>query len=330
MHGRWISRDPIGEMGGLNLYGFVGNNGLLYCDYLGQRGFFTNFIQAGRSFYGAVGNDLGNHAVLIGTALKTAAGQELYYIGEGPFQYFDRNMNRIDSTSRDVESIFNGLNQYIDDPSYRKASDEFFRSGVDEIATLIDTASRDPDCMEQLLRKANVATIEALIVQLTTKGIGAGSSAANSRLRAALQKIESKGANITENSTSSRFSQLREAATFLRDEAGITDVAYRRQVIESFGADMRVGTFKGQAYQYSGVAGSSSRYLTPTSLSNPVQQLALAPMNSATILQQYSISSTRALMGTAAPQNFGIALPGGAQQIFIPSRSLLTPTLLIR
>lgn len=33
--GRWLSRDPIGELGGLNLYGFVGNDGVNYADYLG-------------------------------------------------------------------------------------------------------------------------------------------------------------------------------------------------------------------------------------------------------------------------------------------------------
>ena len=34
--GRWASRDPIGEEGGINLYGFVGNNGVRYRDMLGQ------------------------------------------------------------------------------------------------------------------------------------------------------------------------------------------------------------------------------------------------------------------------------------------------------
>jgi RHS repeat-associated protein len=33
--GRWLSRDPIAEMGGLNLYGFVGNNGTDKSDKLG-------------------------------------------------------------------------------------------------------------------------------------------------------------------------------------------------------------------------------------------------------------------------------------------------------
>jgi len=35
--GRWPSRDPIGERGGVNLYGFVGNDPLSKSDYLGQQ-----------------------------------------------------------------------------------------------------------------------------------------------------------------------------------------------------------------------------------------------------------------------------------------------------
>ena len=31
----WLSRDPIGEQGGLNLYGFVGNNPVNKRDLLG-------------------------------------------------------------------------------------------------------------------------------------------------------------------------------------------------------------------------------------------------------------------------------------------------------
>jgi hypothetical protein len=34
--GRWPSRDPIEENGGINLYGFVGNNGVNNADYLGM------------------------------------------------------------------------------------------------------------------------------------------------------------------------------------------------------------------------------------------------------------------------------------------------------
>ncbi len=33
--GRWVNRDPIGEMGGLNLYAMIANDSVNLCDYLG-------------------------------------------------------------------------------------------------------------------------------------------------------------------------------------------------------------------------------------------------------------------------------------------------------
>jgi hypothetical protein len=45
--GRWPSRDPIGERGGVNLYGFVGNDGVNERDYLGMWnwGILTDFLE---------------------------------------------------------------------------------------------------------------------------------------------------------------------------------------------------------------------------------------------------------------------------------------------
>ena len=42
--GRWPSRDPIQERGGVNLYGFVGNDGVNYWDYLGMVGAASVYI----------------------------------------------------------------------------------------------------------------------------------------------------------------------------------------------------------------------------------------------------------------------------------------------
>jgi len=36
--GNWLSRDPIGEQGGLNLYGFVRNEPINWLDYFGEHG----------------------------------------------------------------------------------------------------------------------------------------------------------------------------------------------------------------------------------------------------------------------------------------------------
>ena len=60
--GRWLSRDPIEEKGGVNLYGFVGNVAVDKWDYLG-----LDFIAVGRTtvrrpIFGITTN-LGNHAV---------------------------------------------------------------------------------------------------------------------------------------------------------------------------------------------------------------------------------------------------------------------------
>ena len=43
VNGKWLSRDPIGEMGGFNLYGMVNNNSVNYYDAIGLKssgGFF--------------------------------------------------------------------------------------------------------------------------------------------------------------------------------------------------------------------------------------------------------------------------------------------------
>jgi uncharacterized protein RhaS with RHS repeats len=42
--GRWPSRDPIEEDGGMNLYGFVGNNGVNWWDLLGMEEYFSREI----------------------------------------------------------------------------------------------------------------------------------------------------------------------------------------------------------------------------------------------------------------------------------------------
>lgn len=61
--GRWLNRDPIEEEGGLNLYGFVGNNGVKHLDLLGLIAnckyeiVAKSFIQEISSFGSITGND---------------------------------------------------------------------------------------------------------------------------------------------------------------------------------------------------------------------------------------------------------------------------------
>ena len=49
--GRWLSRDPIEEEGGLNLHAFVENNGVNWFDYLGKQAIQTPQPQKPIKFY---------------------------------------------------------------------------------------------------------------------------------------------------------------------------------------------------------------------------------------------------------------------------------------
>ena len=50
--GRWPSRDPIEERGGVNLYTFVGNNGVNKWDILGKISFAPEWVGKGAEFDG--------------------------------------------------------------------------------------------------------------------------------------------------------------------------------------------------------------------------------------------------------------------------------------
>jgi RHS repeat-associated protein len=52
--GRWLSRDPIEEQGGVNLSGFVNNSPLQSIDFLGQKRYIIAMRGAGTSWLGSV------------------------------------------------------------------------------------------------------------------------------------------------------------------------------------------------------------------------------------------------------------------------------------
>ena len=66
--GRWPSRDPIGERGGVNLYGFVGNDGVNRWDILG----YASYTPGGPG-YGSMGGSTGG-----GPLYQQELNRELY------------------------------------------------------------------------------------------------------------------------------------------------------------------------------------------------------------------------------------------------------------
>jgi RHS repeat-associated protein len=75
--GRWLSRDPIGELGGLNLYGYVGNRPMSSVDPMG--------LSACSDFANGAVNAVRDFGAL------AFAGTSLVVIG--PLNYFSHNKN---------------------------------------------------------------------------------------------------------------------------------------------------------------------------------------------------------------------------------------------
>ncbi|TAN81118.1 MAG: RHS repeat-associated core domain-containing protein, partial [Phormidium sp. SL48-SHIP] len=71
--GRWPSRDPIEEWGGLNLYGMVGNNPIGFIDYLGLRS--CDEIQNHRDIVYNVLNSIANQFAQGGLCAGSEASQ---------------------------------------------------------------------------------------------------------------------------------------------------------------------------------------------------------------------------------------------------------------
>jgi hypothetical protein len=98
--GRWPSRDSIGEAGGINLYGFVGNDGVNRRDYLGlsDDSWCSRFFASTRYVVIAQWNNLNSGAAFVSDGIVNAVisvpqgmfwmGDQMQYIAMGDFTSF--------------------------------------------------------------------------------------------------------------------------------------------------------------------------------------------------------------------------------------------------
>jgi len=132
--GRWMSRDPIGEKGGVNLYGFVGNDGVNLVDVDGR--WIWSFLRGrviSRVLLQSTGGFLNPWKVLISRvsignccACNPSSGSPIYQTSQGScpdgytliYEMFSKtygSTNGGDETSPATYQIFPGTEETVDD-----------------------------------------------------------------------------------------------------------------------------------------------------------------------------------------------------------------------
>lgn len=81
---RWMTRDPLGEAGGLNLYAFVGNNPVNWVDPWGLEAIMVDLTQNKLTLFDAWGNRIRSWGVLSGSPRHAAAPAGNYTLPNAP------------------------------------------------------------------------------------------------------------------------------------------------------------------------------------------------------------------------------------------------------
>ncbi len=186
--GRWISRDPISESGGANLYGFVGNDGVNQADYLGMYGFWDSVgdrwtgikQQASKDLgdiFGGAAQQVGNAISGAGTAIKN----EVVEIATDPLGWGDKTLYKAGVVAEQVVELNDWGNRFVDDPMTRAAAGQAIVDSVDSAMNYINMAIDDPECFKMLLRDGISLTTMAMLSELGMKGANMALEAAVAR-----------------------------------------------------------------------------------------------------------------------------------------------------
>ena len=112
--GRWPSRDPIEEEGGVNLYGFVGNDGINHMDFLGANAigqFIDGQMHAFTGLIEGMANgitDIGSGVVRTGESLGLSGMDRINEIGSENEQFLNLAKAFADGTIEDLLGKLSG------------------------------------------------------------------------------------------------------------------------------------------------------------------------------------------------------------------------------
>lgn len=165
--GRFINRDPIEEQGGLNLYGFCGNDGVNGIDYLGfylMDPYIVVGTKVGASFgpIGAiVGGTIGAIATIFTSGSIGSFFKKLFGGGGGKAAPPPKPATVVKATTSSIyqpQYTWNGSQYgYWSDGYWMNMSDYYFASGTVELEPVIVTASRLPSLASALMKAVTIA-----------------------------------------------------------------------------------------------------------------------------------------------------------------------------
>ena len=349
--GRWLSRDPIAEDGGLNLYGFLGNDGVGDVDVLGawslKKAFsgLENLLLGPTPKYQSVVESFGDNGFAINTGgidSLTGVAKKIYIVADenGQTRYYDASSKcwkkiGLDLVENALAADAKGLEQFIaaqNGPSLREQIlKDAFLSGDPSIgdwllyqffdklngAGTLDLASAyyHHDIFSQQSLSDEAATLYAL-----WGGVQLGAASTELVDLGALAK------GLFRPSSSARFYD----ADYIVDLSGYA-VAPRRPLAlpAPTGYNPWTGSIKSVVAETDTVmyrvwgdeAGKVAGWLSPTkptSSLKAMRELALPPGNSAAYVSEVLVpAGTRYQVGTAASA-FG--QPGGAGQVLLLDR----------
>ncbi|SHH76186.1 RHS repeat domain-containing protein, partial [Desulfofustis glycolicus] len=145
--GRWISRDPLEEKGGLNYYSFLRNNSINDFDLLGYLGFFQGLWQGVVDLGGGIGH----------TGEVLYLGTKALFGSEGAWKELGQIQEDREAIVRLVYETFDGKDSVFE---------AHFKSIISEVLDHV------PDCAKQCLLEQLISELEIAFVGRQTGNIG--------------------------------------------------------------------------------------------------------------------------------------------------------------